>query len=128
MRPTEISDEDIIKAGKGLLAAGRNVTGFALRQRVGGGSAPRLKQVWDEHISSQSVVSIEQEAELPVELEEQLKEVKELDRQLNLFGILTAEGAPKNWKESEAELKKERAAMLRSIKELKKALDKTEAC
>ncbi len=77
MRPTEISDEDIIKAGKGLLAAGRNVTGFALRQRVGGGSAPRLKQVWDEHISSQSVVAAEQEAELPVELEEQLKTVSQ---------------------------------------------------
>ncbi len=77
MRPTEISDEEIINAGKNLLAAGRNVTGFALRQRVGGGSAPRLKQVWDEHISSQSVVSTEQEADLPVELEEQLKTVSQ---------------------------------------------------
>lgn len=77
MRPTEISDEDIIIAGKNPQAAGRNITGFALRQRVGGGSAPRLKQVWDEHISSQSVVAAEQEAELPVELEEQLKTVSQ---------------------------------------------------
>ena len=77
MRPAEISDEDIINAGKNLLAAGRNVTGFALRQRVGGGSAPRLKQVWDEHISCQSVVSTEQEADLPVELQEQLKTVSQ---------------------------------------------------
>lgn len=77
MRPTEFSNEEIIKAGKELQAAGRNVTGFALRQRVGGGSAPRLKQVWDEHISSQSVVTAEQMAELPVEVEEQLKTVSE---------------------------------------------------
>jgi len=75
MRPPEISNEDIVKAGKELQAAGRNVTGFALRQRVSGGSAPRLKQVWDEYLSSQSGAVVEQIAELPIELEEQLKTV-----------------------------------------------------
>jgi chromosome segregation ATPase len=75
MRPTEISNDDIVKAGKELQAGGRNVTGFALRQRVGGGSAPRLKQVWDEHLSSQAGTVVEQMAELPIELEEQLKAV-----------------------------------------------------
>ena len=75
MRPTEISNDDIVKAGKELLAAGRNVTGFALRQRVGGGSAPRLKLVWDEHLNSQAGVVVDQMAELPIELEDQLKTV-----------------------------------------------------
>ena len=75
MRPAEFSDDDIVKAGKELLAAGRNVTGFALRQRVSSGSAPRLKQVWDEHLNSQSEAVVEQMAELPIELEEQLKAV-----------------------------------------------------
>jgi chromosome segregation ATPase len=75
MRPAEFSNDDIIKAGKELQAAGRNVTGFALRQRVSGGSAPRLKQVWDEYLSSQSGAVVEQMAELPIELEEQLKTV-----------------------------------------------------
>jgi chromosome segregation ATPase len=75
MRPPEINNEDIVKAGKELLASGRNVTGFALRQRVGGGSAPRLKQVWDEYLSSQSGAVVEQITELPIELEEQLKTV-----------------------------------------------------
>jgi chromosome segregation ATPase len=75
MRPPEINNEDIVKAGKELLASGRNVTGFALRQRVGGGSAPRLKQVWDEYLSSHSGAVVEQMAELPIELEEQLKAV-----------------------------------------------------
>ena len=89
-----------------------------------------LKNIWKNWFCAKAN-QLEEEVrrqDILLELEEQLKEVKELDRQLNLFGILTAEEAPKSWKESEAELKKERAAMLRSIKELKKALDKTEAC
>ena len=48
MRPTEFPAEAIIAAGQSLQAAGRNVTGFALRQRVGGGNPARLRQVWDE--------------------------------------------------------------------------------
>ena len=89
-----------------------------------------LKNIWKNWFGAKANQLEEKvrRQDILLELEEQLKEVKELDRQLNLFGILTAEGFPKSWKESEAELKKERAAMLRSIKELKKALDKTEAC
>lgn len=75
MRPTEFSDEEIVKAGQQLQAEGRNVTGFALRQKVGGGSAPRLKQVWDEHVSGQAVASVEPIADLPVEVAEQFEAV-----------------------------------------------------
>ena len=75
MRPTEFSDEGIVKAGQQLQAEGRNVTGFALRQKVGGGSAPRLKQVWDEHVSGQAVASVEPIADLPVEVAEQFEAV-----------------------------------------------------
>lgn len=89
-----------------------------------------LKNIWKNWFGAKANQLEEKvrRQDILLELEEQLKEVKELDRQLNLFGILTVEVAPKSWKESEAELKKERAAMLRSIKELKKSLDKTEAC
>ncbi|WP_329955201.1 DNA-binding protein, partial [Xanthomonas albilineans] len=45
MRPAEFTLEQIIEAGQELQAAGRNITGFALRQRVGGGNPSRLKQV-----------------------------------------------------------------------------------
>lgn len=89
-----------------------------------------LRDIWNNWFGEKTD-QLERERrrqDILLELEEQLKEVKELDRQLNLFGILTAEGAPKRWKESEAELKKERAALVRSMKELKKALDKTEVC
>jgi colicin import membrane protein len=65
MRPAELPPESIIEAGQELQAAGRNITGFALRQKVGGGNPSRLKQVWDEHLASQSVTKAEPVAELP---------------------------------------------------------------
>ncbi|KAF0118903.1 MAG: putative phage-like protein [Rhodospirillaceae bacterium] len=49
MRPAEFTSEAIIRAGQELQAAGRNITSFALRQKVGGGNPSRLKQIWDEH-------------------------------------------------------------------------------
>lgn len=72
MRPAEFSQENIIAAGRDLQASGRNITGFALRQRVGGGDARRLKQVWDEYLASQSEQRVEPVAELPVEVAEEV--------------------------------------------------------
>ena len=43
MRPVEFTPEAIIEAGQELQGAGRNITGFALRQKVGGGNPTRLK-------------------------------------------------------------------------------------
>ena len=70
MRPVEFTLDAIIQAGQDLQTAGRNITGFALRQRVGGGNPTRLKQVWDEHQSSQAATVVEPVAELPVEVAE----------------------------------------------------------
>ena len=67
-RPAEFAPEAIIQAGQELRDAGRNITGFALRQKVGGGNPSRLKQVWDEYLSSQSVTKAEPVAELPIEV------------------------------------------------------------
>ena len=75
MRPAEFAPESIIEAGQELQAAGRNITGFALRQKVGGGNPSRLKQVWDEHLASQSVTRTEPVAELPVEVAEEVATV-----------------------------------------------------
>ena len=75
MRPVEFSADDIIKAGSDLQAAGRNITGFALRQRVGGGNPSRLKQVWDEHLAGQAEQRAEPVAELPVEVAEEVAAV-----------------------------------------------------
>jgi len=75
MRPAEFTPEAIIQAGQELQAAGRNITGFALRQKVGGGNPNRLKQVWDEHINSQAVTRAAPIAELPVEVAEEVAAV-----------------------------------------------------
>ena len=75
MRPAEYTPEEIIAAGEAILAAGRNVTGFALRQRVGGGSPSRLRQVWDEHIASKQTAVSEPIAELPIEVAETVAQV-----------------------------------------------------
>ena len=72
MRPVEFAPDAIIQAGLALQAVGRNITGFALRQKVGGGNPSRLKQVWDEHLASQSVVNVEPVAELPLEVAEEV--------------------------------------------------------
>lgn len=75
MRPVEFTPEAIIQAGRDLQTVGRNITGFALRQKVGGGNPSRLKQVWDEHLASQSVTRTEPVAELPVEVAEEVAAV-----------------------------------------------------
>ncbi len=75
MRPAIFEPQQIIEAGLALQAEGRNITGFALRNRVGGGNPGRLKQVWDEYISSQTEVTTGPVAELPVEVAEEVKAV-----------------------------------------------------
>ena len=75
MRPAEFTPESIIEAGQALQAAGRNITGFALRQRVGGGNPSRLKQIWDEHANSQAATVAEPVAELPEDVAEAVASV-----------------------------------------------------
>jgi len=75
MRPVEFTPEQIIQAGQDLQSSGRNITGFALRQKVGGGNPSRLKQVWDEHLAGRSVTTAEPVAELPIEVAEEVANV-----------------------------------------------------
>ncbi|EEM2539805.1 hypothetical protein C3N85_23810 [Salmonella enterica subsp. enterica serovar Morehead] len=75
MRPATYEPEQIIEAGLALQAEGRNITGFALRNQVGGGNPGRLRQIWDEYQASQSTVVTEPVAELPVEVAEEVKAV-----------------------------------------------------
>ena len=75
MRPVEFTPEEIVKAGQELRATGRNITGFALRQKIGGGHPSRLKQVWDEYLNSQVAVKADPFAELPVEVAEEVAAV-----------------------------------------------------
>jgi len=99
MRPSEFSDEEVIKAGTHLEEAGRRVTGFAIRKEIGGGNATRLKNIWDTHKQSQKVVEAEPVQELPVEVQDALEKVtgdfveqfKSLVISLNNKAVKTAE-------------------------------------
>lgn len=75
MRPAEYSDEQILEAAQKLIETGRRVTGFALRERVGGGNPTRLKQVYDEHIARQASAANEPVIDLPVEVAEEIARV-----------------------------------------------------
>ena len=88
MRPVEFSPELIISAGQDLQAIGRNITGFALRQKVGGGNPARLKQLWDEHLANLSVTKAEPVAELPVEVAQEVALVTtELTQRLGALAV-----------------------------------------
>lgn len=49
MRPTEVTDEQIIQAGIQLESEQARVTGFALRRLIGAGTPTRLIKVWTAH-------------------------------------------------------------------------------
>ena len=70
MRPSEYKTEDIIKAGLDLQVLGRKVSGFSIREKLGGGNSKRLKQVWDGYLSSQTGEKTEPAAELSTEIAE----------------------------------------------------------
>ena len=96
MRPIEFTNEEIIRAGQELQAAGRNITGFALRQKIGGGTTTRLKQVWEEHLAKQVVISAEPVAELPLEVSEEVELVnKELAERLLAMALKVNDKAVK---------------------------------
>jgi len=84
MRPPQVSDEAVVQAGEQLKSAGRHITGFALREKVGGGNSARLMKVWDEHVKNTSIASnAEPVADLPIELAERMETVgKSLLQQL----------------------------------------------
>ncbi|MDN3563144.1 DNA-binding protein [Paeniroseomonas aquatica] len=49
MRPSEITDDEILAAGRKIVARGDAVTGWAIRREVGDrGQAKRLEKVWNE--------------------------------------------------------------------------------
>lgn len=99
MRPAEYSTEAIIQAGQALLSTGRNITGFALRQKVGGGNPSRLKQVWDEYQAGPSMTNPDPVIEVPVEVSEEVIAVTKaladhiagLARALNAKAVKAAE-------------------------------------
>lgn len=96
MRPAEYSTQAIIQAGQHLQETGRNVTGFALRKRVGGGNPFRLKQVWDEYQSGKAPANQELAVELPVDLSDEVAVItRSMSEQLAALAMALYEKAVK---------------------------------
>ncbi len=51
MRKATYSDRQIIEAGQRLLAAGKQVNAFAIRNALGGGNRARIRLVWETAMS-----------------------------------------------------------------------------
>jgi chromosome segregation ATPase len=71
MRPVDFSDEKIIEAGERLKEISGKVTGYGLRNELGGGTQKRLLSVWKKYAEQESA-QVLPETELPLEIEELL--------------------------------------------------------
>lgn len=121
MRPAEFTPEVIIQAGQELQAAGRSITGFSLRQHVGGGNPTRLREVWEAYVASQVAATVHTVEELPLEVVEKISagikgftlSMTKLAMELNGDMVKAAERRVDEAKqEAEAKIKIEREAVL----------------
>jgi len=138
MRPAEISDKQIIEAGQALQAAGRNITGFALRRQIGGGDPARLKHVWDKY--SKGSARAEPVAELSVEVANALATMTkaltdtlaEFARELNNKAVKAADArvaeAIRGTAEQAEQSQRELADASQTVEELEAKLDEAQAC
>ncbi|MCQ2032243.1 DNA-binding protein [Stutzerimonas zhaodongensis] len=105
-RKAEVSDEQVIEAGKQLLSEGQRITGFSLRKRIGAGTPARLFDVWKaKGQSSPPTVVTEEEADLPIELADHVKEAASIlgdrlmtmARDMNQIATRTHERRVRDW-------------------------------
>lgn len=105
-RKAEVSDEQVIEAGKQLLSEGQRITGFSLRKRIGAGTPARLFDVWKaKGQSSPPTVVTEEEADLPIELADHVKEaasilgdkLMSMARDMNSIATRTHERRVRDW-------------------------------
>lgn len=105
-RKAEVSDEQVIEAGKQLQAEGNRITGFSLRKRIGAGTPARLYDVWKaKGQSAPPSVVTEEESDLPIELADHVKEaalilgekLMTMARDMNSIANRTHERRVRDW-------------------------------
>jgi len=120
MRPAEFAESEILEAGKKVEAAGKRVTGYAIRRELGGGDQKRLFSVWNSHFE-QGAVEPAQLYELPVEMEDVLNRLTgELGAQVRAMAVRLNTHAVKAAERQVAEITRE----YRELKELNEAEQK----
>jgi chromosome segregation ATPase len=132
MRPAEVTQEEIVQAGNELQAAGRDITGSALRRALGNkGNTVRLKQVWDEYASGLTATEVEPVAALPLEVAQKVEEATRfmserlaaLASEMNNTATKVAEGRAAEIRRVANEL---RAAAERELEDAAQTLDDLE--
>jgi hypothetical protein len=94
MRPPEVTNEEILAAGKEIQSQGKKVTGWGIRSVLGRGNANRFKTIWDE-FSNQNKQD-ETDLRLPVELEDLVSELEQnVVSQIRPLTVKLYEGALK---------------------------------
>jgi len=117
MRPANFTDDMIIEAGKRIQDREKKVTGYGLRNELGGGDQKRLMAVW-KNFTARDTEEERIDSELPVELEEALSAATQtLFNQLRSMALNFHQTATKTADRQVAEV-------LRQLKELE---EQTEA-
>ncbi|PTB92428.1 hypothetical protein C9974_12705 [Marinobacter sp. B9-2] len=108
MRPVKIETQDIIQAGQKIKADGKRVTGYGLRQLLGGGDQKRLLSVWQSHQSEEKNDEQQASFDLPIELEETLDKVGNvLSAQIRSMSVKLNEVAVKSATRQVADITRE---------------------
>lgn len=79
-RHAEVTKQEIIDAGLALEQAGKRANSGAIRVKLGNrGGFPRIKEVWDEHLSIREGKEIQSDADETIELPAEIQENLELN-------------------------------------------------
>lgn len=116
-RPSEITDEDIISAGRQLEAAGERITAYRLYRAVGGRGRPdRLLAVWTAHVGGRGSAEAQEPPALAPAIRDGLSAAvrmigEQLERTVRQISAdLAAEAAARTAADRDA-LARERAAL-----------------
>lgn len=69
MRPTSVTDQQVVEAGLQIKEAGGRVTGSAIRKLLGQGNVERMKRTWEAYVEGQGSAVPAEVPALPVEVE-----------------------------------------------------------
>lgn len=69
MRPSSVTDQQVIEAGLQIKEAGGRVTGSAIRKLLGQGNVERMKRTWEAYVEGQGSAVPAEVPALPVEVE-----------------------------------------------------------
>ena len=101
-RPAEYTDAQIIEAGLALISESKAASGFAIREKIGGGKIERINRIWAEHLAEQPFSEKPQE---PVVVTDSTRERIATEMQLVEDKIVTLVGSLNHQAKMDADLR-----------------------